>query len=76
MKRTKEWWARLTKHERAELVRLERDAKHIGGGSIYLPEDTRECWSCGNLTTWGGLCEYCGNRLSALLRKADLGGLE
>jgi len=74
MKRTKEWWARLTAQERSRLVYLESSEKHAGplGAGGYLPDDCRECGSCSTPTAgFGGLCRYCLEELIALLRKAD-----
>lgn len=75
MKRTKEWWARLTKAERSELVYLERTESRGGGGrSSYLPDDCSECPNCSTPHVGYGLCPSCSKRLHALLWKAN-GGL-
>lgn len=70
MRRTKEWWARLTKWERSELYWLERGDKH-SYGSAYLPEDCTECGYCSTPSLGSGLCPRCLDRLIALLDKAD-----
>lgn len=70
MKRTKEWWAQLTKEERAELVNLERAYKY-SGRSAYLPDDCSECGYCSTPSLLGGLCWDCLNRLIDLIDKAD-----
>jgi len=72
MRRTKEWWARLTKSERSELVMLERlEARGGGGGSSYLPDDCSECSNCSTPHLGYGLCPRCFNRLENLIAKAD-----
>jgi len=70
-KRTAEWWARLTKGERAELVWLERATGSGYGGGGYLPDDCSECGACGDAMLGSGLCPHCGNRLDALLKKGN-----
>ena len=64
MRRTKEWWGRLEKHERAELVALERAANYYGNG-WNLPEGYYDCGMCGTPTT-RSLCQYCSNILLIL----------
>lgn len=73
MKRTKEWWARLTKDERAHLVYLERsDVKGSGRGrSAYLPDDCGECPACGTPTISSGLCHACYQAWKSYINKAD-----
>jgi len=71
MKRTKEWWARLTREERAELVWIEHGANHPTGLGGYLPDDCSECGACGRAMLGSGLCSYCSSRLDELLNKAD-----
>jgi len=75
MGRAKEWWGRLTKDERSELVYLERASNQTGSGSAYLPDDCSECMGCGNPTPGSGLCTGCLDRLIGLIEKAD-GGLK
>lgn len=70
MKRTKEWWAMLTKSERSELTWLEK-AEHHSHGSAYIPDDCRECGNCGTPTLYSGLCPLCSKRLGELLTKAS-----
>jgi len=73
MKRTKEWWARLTARERSELVMLERDDSQSGGWgrSPYLPDDCSECGHCSTPHSGYGLCPLCSRRLNNLIRKAS-----
>lgn len=73
MRRTKEWWARLTKPERSELWWLEYGDKHSGSGGGWYPDDCGECGNCGCPSLGGGLCQICLNRLIGLLNKADGG---
>ena len=73
-RRTREWWARLTKEERSELVWLERATGNCYGGGGYLPDDCSECGACGSPMLGSGLCPHCGNRLDALLKKANDNG--
>ena len=74
MKRTKEWWARLTKTERSTLVYLERiESRGGGGGSSYLPDDCSECPNCSTPHLGYGLCPRCSKRLHTLLQKANDG---
>lgn len=70
MRRTKEWWARLTKQERSALWWLEHDEKY-SGHSAMIPDDCTECGSCGTPSVGSGLCPSCNNRLIELLNKAD-----
>lgn len=69
MRRTKQWWAHLTKEERSELVYLER-AQYKYGSGWNLPEGYSDCSACGYPCT-GSICAMCSNRLSELVRKAD-----
>lgn len=73
MRRTKGWWARLTKEERSALVYLERanhrSAIHAYDG--YLPDDCYECPGCSEPTMVAGLCEECWDRLESLRGKAN-----
>ena len=71
MRRTKEWWARLDKYERSELVYLERAGNQYGGLGGYLPDDCGECPGCSQPVLGGGLCNYCINRMEALIDKAN-----
>ena len=70
MKRTKEWWARLTKEERSELYWLEYGNRHSHYSSYY-PDDCVECGSCGCPSLGTGLCNQCSSRLNELLKKAN-----
>ena len=74
MKRTKQWWAKLTIEERATLVYLERGANLSGGmgGGGYLPDNCSECGACGNpMCGYGGLCSWCQSQLDGIISKAD-----
>lgn len=73
MKRTKEWWGRLTHDERCELVALER-AGNDSYGSSRIPDDCNECGYCSTPHLGSGLCPICSNRLSELYRKTEGGG--
>lgn len=70
MKRTRQWWAALTKDERSELWWLEDGERHSGRSSYY-PDDCGECGNCGCPSLGGGLCSLCHACLSELLNKAD-----
>jgi hypothetical protein len=70
MRRTKEWWARLTKEERAHLVYLEKNQNKLATGSAYLPEGVGECPACGQLSRFG-LCDYCSGCLEKYIKKAS-----
>ena len=70
MRRTKEWWAKLTKEERSQLVFLEKANNKMGGSSAYLPDDCRECPSCSAPSLSSGLCPVCASALDFLLSKA------
>ena len=70
MKRTREWWARLTERERSELVMLERADKY-SSRSAYIPEDCSECGYCSTPSLSSGLCPRCSNRFEYLIRKAS-----
>jgi hypothetical protein len=72
MKRTKQWWASLTKEERSELVYLEHADKHSSYSSHY-PDDCVECGACGNPSLGSGLCTVCLLRLIELLDRANDG---
>jgi hypothetical protein len=72
MKRTKEWWERLTKAERSELYWLERAGSSGYGGGGYLPDDCSECGYCSQpFLGSGDLCLPCLHRLIELCDKAD-----
>ncbi len=71
MRRTKEWWARLTPEERSELVYIERNASQASvGWDGYLPDDCGECNVCGS-PTMGTTCMRCLDRWSELIDKAN-----
>ena len=73
MKRTKQWWAALTKKERAELHWLERCNSEwaIRGGGGNLPDDCSECPRCSAPHIGIGLCPTCSLQLDSLIYKAD-----
>jgi len=73
MKRTKQWWAALTKEERSELHWLERHNSiwAVRGGSGNLPDDCSECPNCSTPHTGIGLCPVCNLRLDVLINKAN-----
>ena len=71
MRRTKAWWARLTKAERSELYWLEKADREPTGCSAYLPDGYGDCGMCSSPAPGGGLCTLCWNRLTQLLNKAD-----
>lgn len=71
MKRTKEWWARLTEEERILLVALEDGEEHSGGGGGWYPDDCGECGYCSSPSFGGGLCNPCSKTLDRLLAKAN-----
>lgn len=71
MRRTKRWWASLTKAERVWLVNAERADAHIGGGSSYLPEGYGACPLCSTPTLYGGLCPLCYKELNRIVNKAN-----
>lgn len=70
MKRTKEWWARLTKRERSDLVFLEGSQKY-SGTAWNIPDDCRMCGACGTPHGGSGLCPQCYKKLIDLIKKAD-----
>lgn len=70
-RRTKEWWARLSKPERIELVVLEKAAGRGGVGCPYLPDDCSDCACCGNPVLGSGLCSSCMTGLDYLIEKAN-----
>ena len=78
MRRTKKWWAALTKDERSWLVYAERqEAKGGGGygGGGYLPDDVRECAVCGQ-PCMVGTCDYCLDMFLHIIGKADAACVE
>ena len=75
MRRTKEWWNRLSKGERIRLVYLEHAPSGGYGGGGYLPDDCSECGGCSQPMLGCGLCQWCSRELSELIGKADGMGL-
>ena len=70
MRRTREWWARLTKDERSYLVYLERADKRYGS-TYNLPDGYSSCTACSEPCSGGGLCTWCGNEVEALIAKGN-----
>lgn len=69
MRRTKAWWARLTKAERIALWHYEHAG--AGRGCSMLPEDCRECPICSTPALGGGLCSGCSAGYDRILNKAN-----
>ena len=65
MRRTKEWWARLTKEERARFRTLE--GARIGNQFF----DYGLCPTCPRGIVKKALCPSCLDELAALIRKAS-----
>ena len=70
MKRTKQWWASLTKKERSELHHLDYS------NSNWLNRENKDltkCSYCGNYCAynWRWLCSKCLNRQKRLIQKAN-----
>lgn len=76
MKRTKEWWGRLSKDERKELVYLEKTNKKTEKLISNYPPDVYECPACGNPTIFNDLCGSCWFTYDTLMRKANGGYYE
>ena len=70
MRRTKNWWAKLTKPERYELISLEASNKYSGSCS-YIPDDCCECGYCSTPHLGNRLCPLCDARLNSLITKAN-----
>ncbi|KKK64487.1 hypothetical protein LCGC14_2983710 [marine sediment metagenome] len=72
MRRTKEWWTRLSREERSELWWAEDFIRSSSGAgsSPYLPDDCGDC-GCGQPTLGGGPCPYHSKRQEELIAKAD-----
>jgi len=71
MRRTKEWWAQLSKWERSELIYLERANTRPSKRNKYYPDDCGACPGCGNPTTISGLCMNCCEDMNSYIQKAD-----
>lgn len=71
MKRTKQWWAKLDKDERARLVWLEKYSNHYYSNDGYLPDDCSECSGCGDPCMGSGLCIHCLNEIQRIVDKAN-----
>lgn len=70
MRRTKEWWAVLTKKERSELHHLEYAM------SNWMNRENKpqmECAYCGGFRgrNFDWICEKCLDRRSEIIKKAD-----
>ena len=70
MRRTKEWWAALTRGERIFLVYAERHRRGYYG-SPYLPDGTVECGVCGN-PGFSGWCSPCLDRVINIIELGDI----
>jgi len=70
MRRTKEWWARLTPEDRSIIVYFERH-QNEGGRSDYLPDDCSDCGVCGNPCLGIGPCQSCSNEYMKAINKAE-----
>lgn len=62
MRRTKEWWARLTKEERSQLYSLE---------TARTWPHAPQCRLCGGRCLVGALCGTCYLRIAALITKGN-----
>lgn len=72
MRRTEQWWSKLTADERSELHWLEKyNSKWATRGSAGLPDDCLECGNCSTPHAGVGLCPVCSQRLEFLINKAD-----
>jgi hypothetical protein len=72
MKRTKQWWNKLTADERIELHWLEKyNSKWGARGLAGLPDDCTKCENCNTPHLGLGLCPMCSQRLAELISKAD-----
>lgn len=60
---------RLTREERAELMRLQMSPSY-GRKSVYLPDGTSSCGACGEPILGSGWCVYCLDRFDGLVAKA------
>lgn len=70
MRRTKEFWARLTPEERSRLVFYERNQnRHYGYGG-YLPDDCTECGVC-DAPCMSSPCGGCLNDVIAIVDKGE-----
>jgi len=70
MRRTKEWWAALTRGERIFLVYAEKNQRGFYG-SPYLPDGTIECGVCG-YPGYSGWCSPCFDRVIKIIELADI----
>ena len=68
MKRTKQWWAALTKEERSELHRLE----YAMSGWIHRHQiEPNRCNFCRESWYEFGICPGCLNKRNQLIKKAN-----
>ena len=70
MRRTKLWWAALTKKERSELHRLECA---MSSWSLREKQKQNKCSYCGGSRgrSWDWICPECQNRRNRLIKKAN-----
>ncbi len=72
MRRTKQWWSRLTKEERSELHWLDYySSRWNTRGPAGLPDGCVECGNCSTPHSGVGLCPTCSRRLDELINKAN-----
>ena len=69
MRRTKQWWASLTKEERSELHHLD----YANSPWLNRDNDTQfECSHCGEFhISYRWICFKCQNRRNELVKKAN-----
>lgn len=73
MKRTKDWWARLTPDERYFVWCYERQKNIYWGRGGYLPDNCSECPVCSDPCLGNGPCLTCIRKHVELIRKANGG---
>jgi len=71
MRRTKEFWARLTKEERSYLVYIEKNKNNYNWMGGYLPDDCSECVVCGLPMLGSGMCHHCYEDYVSLVNKGS-----
>jgi len=72
MRRTKKWWASLSRDERKQLVHLEKAFKEGCSADGRLPEGSSACPGCGEPQLVAGPCADCSTEHARLLLKADM----
>lgn len=76
MKRTKEWWGRLSKCEKKELIYLEKADKKGGYKNDSFPPNMYECPACSQPTTFYNLCIKCWAKHTVLVKRGNGGYYE